>query len=447
VFQIFLALRYLRSRRVNLISIGGVAAGVAVLIVVTSVMDGFRVKVLQVLRGNLSDITMTPTGDVLPAYEEMDRLIHRADSRVVATAPQIVVPVFYLYATRRRDQVLANGQGVLPLTAVGIDWEKERRVSDLPSFLVAANDPDRPFYSQRALDWDKAGTVVVSRTFAENWLGLRSLPAPGNLLETDVTLTFFDVLDRGGSDGGGTPAGNGVVRVRPSDIALPISAIYDAQDTSIDATQVYMDISTLRRLSGVRDAYHQIRVRLRDGEDAEAVKAEFATRFPDFVSETWKDQRAQFLRAVNNEKVLLVIVLSFIVLLGGFVILATLTLTVVEKTRDIGILAALGGSRGGIRNIFMVNGLLIGLIGAVLGVGLGALFTFNVNGVKDFLDHDLGIKIFPPDIYLFREIPTVWDWATVGWIVAGSIAMAFLAGFLPAMRASHMDPIKALRHE
>jgi lipoprotein-releasing system permease protein len=145
--------------------------------------------------------------------------------------------------------------------------------------------------------------------------------------------------------------------------------------------------------------------------------------------------------------VLLVIVLSFIVLLGGFIILATLTLTVVEKTRDIGVLTALGAYRSGVLSMFLGTGLLIGVIGAFLGLLLGWLFTDNVNGVKEFLDERFGIQIFPPDIYLFPDIPTIWHWPSVLTIMAGSVLVAFLAGFVPALRAARMDPVKALRYE
>jgi lipoprotein-releasing system permease protein len=150
--------------------------------------------------------------------------------------------------------------------------------------------------------------------------------------------------------------------------------------------------------------------------------------------------------AVRTERVLLVIVLSFIVLLSGFIILATLTLTVVEKTRDIGVLAALGASRSGILSIFLRNGLFIGVIGSLLGLGLGALLVDNLNPIKEFFDRR-GIHLFPPHIYLFTEIPTVWDWPTVLTIMGGSVAVAFAAGFLPALRASRLDPVVALRHE
>jgi lipoprotein-releasing system permease protein len=165
-----------------------------------------------------------------------------------------------------------------------------------------------------------------------------------------------------------------------------------------------------------------------------------------FGVQTWEQVRAEYLRAVNTEKVMLLVVLSFIVLLAGFTILATLTLTVVEKTKDIGVVKALGGTTGGILSIFLRSGLLIGLVGGALGVVLGLFVTAHANTINRTLE-SMGIPIFPPNVYLFREIPTHVDPASVAGIAIGSAVIAFLAGLLPALRAARMDPVNALRYE
>jgi lipoprotein-releasing system permease protein len=438
---------------VNLIAIGGVMAGVAVLIVVTSVMDGFRERVLVSVRGNLSDITMTPMIPEhvpLPPFRHLDQLL-RQDPRVAHTAPYLSFPAFYLYAGGGgRSAFRAGGHDVFQLVLVGIDWDREIHVSKIADYMRCANDEERPFYSLRALDREREGTVLVSQEFAENFLGLgHSMLLPQRLLETDVGITFLYADEPGGGPDPppGNGGGQGQIRAGYSTYQMVIAGLYDSADTSMDASRMFMDIDRLRRVAGLVDEYHQIRVKLHDYEDALAVKRDFQRDYPDFLVQTWEDQRRQYLKAVNNEKVLLVIVLSFIVLLGGFIILATLTLTVVEKTKDIGVLAALGASRTGILRLFLGNGLLIGVLGAVLGLGLGYWFTSNVNAIKDFLDEKMGIQIFPADIYLFRDIPTIWSWPTVFWIMGGSIMVAFFAGLFPALRAARMDPVKALRYE
>ena len=188
-------------------------------------------------------------------------------------------------------------------------------------------------------------------------------------------------------------------------------------------------------------------MRLKDYHDAQEIQASLAKAFPELDVQTWEDLKRDFLQAVETEKVMLVVVLSFIVLLGGFIILATLTLTVVEKTKDIGILGALGAPRAGILRVFLTNGLLIGIIGSLLGLGLGWWFVQNVDGVRAFVAKTTGVDLFPANIYSFRFIPTVWQWGTVLAIMGGSVLISFLAGLLPALRAARLDPVKALRYE
>jgi len=405
VYRLFLALRYLRSRLVNLISIAGVMAGVAVL---------------------------------------------------------IVVPVFYEYETVRASILGAHGMAWHQMHAIGIDWSRERQVSELASYILVATDPENPLYHPVAEERLKT-TVLVSRTFAENFmLGQRGPDgAPrhpygalrdeyGGALEGEAMLAGCREII--GQDlrimWGAARAGPGGERqISTNSKNLVISGVYDAHDAMEDNRRLYIGIDSARTMGQIDHEYLQVNVKLDDYEYAASVKQSMSLRYTDrFIVETWEDQKADFLRAVNNEKVLLVIVLSFIVLLGGFIILATMTLTVIEKTRDIGIVGALGAGRGGILTIFLWNGLLIGLMGALLGLGLGYWFTANVNWVKDRL-YDMGIDIFPPGIYHFRQIPTVWDWPQILTILLGSVLVAFLAGVLPALRAARLDPIAALRHE
>ena len=166
---------------------------------------------------------------------------------------------------------------------------------------------------------------------------------------------------------------------------------------------------------------------------------------PGFQVQTWEEVRANYLRAINNEKVLLQIVLSFIVLLAGFTIFATLSLTVIEKPRDIGLLKAVGATPAACCPV-PAHRPLIGLIGGVLGLGLGLLVTDHVNSLKDALA-SIGIQIFPTDIYLFHAIPSA---STAGL----SPPSASAACTSPSSRASRrrvaaasLDPVDALRHE
>ncbi len=481
MYRLFLALRYLRSRLVNLISVGGVMAGVAVLIIVVSIMDGFQARVRKHVRGSLSHIILSPTAsaDRMPSFADLEKGLKQQEPHVVAAAPQIRYPVFYEYKTQRQVAIDSGGFTWWQMEAVGVDWAHESRVSELANAVLAVRDPDRPFFVTREAEDRGKTTLLVSRTFVEKF-GLtpydqetgepvfpygamrtqegERIDDPTLLRARAQTLIGQEIsliVGQAGTDEAGNPS------FKADTLQAVISGVYDSGDALEDLKTVFLDIERVRAMLAARmnydkdppeplpkHEYLQVNVKLDDFQHADAVKQRLAgTIGHSFIVETWEDQKADFLMAVEQEKVLLVIVLSFIVMLGGFIILATLTLTVVEKTRDIGIVGALGATPWGILSVFLWNGLLIGIIGALLGLGLGAWFTANVDAVKDALHDWFGIDIFPPTIYHFRTIPTVWHWPSVLTIMGGSVLVAFFAGLLPAMRAARLDPIKALRYE
>lgn len=465
MYRLFLALRYLRSRFVNLISVGGVMFGVAVLIAVVSIMDGFQDQVRTTVRGNLSHLIMIPApqpdaaeGWLIP-FEKLERELLALDDRIVAVAPQISMPIAYPYRTRRRSWLKGQNKALHQMQAIGIDWKREIAVSRIADNLKAG-DRKNPFFNERAYDREIT-TVLIGRTFAERFFGLTELdfdayvsgrlrhpvrtpqgkePTIDDLGKGDprnrIEITYATVTEK-----------DGEYTLKPNNTIPMVTGIVDGRDSAMDSRTMYFEIAKLRELGGFDEEYLEVRVKLNDYEHAEAVRTKIDKAYPNYAVETWEDQKREFLQAVEYEKIMLVVILSFIVLLGGFIILATLTLTVVEKTRDIGILGALGATRSGILAVFLWNGLLIGLIGSLLGLGLGYWFVDNVDLVRAGITNMTGRDPFPANIYHFREVPTIWHWPTVLTIMGGSVLVSFLAALLPALRAARLDPIKALRHE
>ena len=146
-------------------------AGVAVLIIVVSIMDGFQERVRRVTRGNLSDITMTPREEP-PAFSDLETLLKDAEPRIAAVSPLIKIPVGYFFESSRRAMLARNNRELFLMEAVGIDWEREKRVSDIAKHVKAASNPDRPLYDAVAQEREKK-TVLVSRRFAERFLLLK----------------------------------------------------------------------------------------------------------------------------------------------------------------------------------------------------------------------------------------------------------------------------------
>jgi lipoprotein-releasing system permease protein len=147
------------------------------------------------------------------------------------------------------------------------------------------------------------------------------------------------------------------------------------------------------------------------------------------------------------ETTILNILLFLIIFVAGFGILATFVMIVVEKTRDIGILKALGAPRQGVMSIFLGYGLSLGLVGSGVGMAIGLVFVAHINQIAAALEWVTGREVFDPTVYYFREIPAIIDPFTVAWVMVGSVAIAVLASVLPAMRAARLHPVEALRYE
>lgn len=140
-------------------------------------------------------------------------------------------------------------------------------------------------------------------------------------------------------------------------------------------------------------------------------------------------------------------ILFFIIIVAGFNILAILTMIVYEKTKDIGILKALGATTNSIMVIFLLNGLLIGLFGSAIGTGLGLAFINRINWIERIVYNYSGWRPFPPEVYYFNEIPTVVDFKSITIIVSITIACSLLFSIYPSLKAARLDPIQTLRYE
>ena len=166
-----------------------------------------------------------------------------------------------------------------------------------------------------------------------------------------------------------------------------------------------------------------------------------------FLVRTWEQEQGPLLQAVEVEAAILNVLLFLIIAVAGFGILAIFYMIVVEKTRDIGVLKALGASSTGVMSIFLSYGLGLGIVGSGVGVGLGLLFVRYINEIEDVLSWITGKRIFDETIYYFHEIPTTVNPGTVLWVAVGAMLIAVLASVLPARRAARLDPVRALRYE
>src|SRR5262249_44742563 len=216
-----------------------------------------------------------------------------------------------------------------------------------------------------------------------------------------------------------------------------------------DGNYVFVPLDYLQHIRTMEDRATAILIRLKDYNDAPAVVDYLHRFFPaeTYQVSTWEQKQGPLLGAIAIEKGLLNILLFLIIAVAGFGILAIFTMIVSEKTRDIGILKALGASSGGIMHIFLGYGLLLGMIGALLGTGIGLELTWHINDIEKALSHYTGTDIFDRTIYYFDKIPTsVQTWSVI-LINAGALFIAVFFSIFPALRAAVLHPVRALRYE
>jgi lipoprotein-releasing system permease protein len=225
-----------------------------------------------------------------------------------------------------------------------------------------------------------------------------------------------------------------------------------------DSTHVYVPLESLQKARFLYDfdrdvgAVNQIQIKVRSGVDlgdlARRIQTALDKMKPMFYQvQTWEQKQGPLLGAVAVEQSILNILLFFIIAVAGFGILAIFSMIVVEKTRDIGIMKALGASTAGIRGIFLGYGLLLGAVGSGVGMVGGLLFVNYINEIEQALSQITGRRVFDDSIYYFNKIPTIIEPFTVGAIVAGALLIAVLASIWPAERAARLHPVKALRFE
>jgi lipoprotein-releasing system permease protein len=446
-YRLVVALRLLRVRKINLISILGVTLGVGAIIVVMAVMDGFQLELRTMIRGTLSDLIV----EVQP--DRADEAMRGAVELVPGVAGAAIQWQTFGAIPARDDKVVDSDggrQNYLPVRIVGLVPGDEARVSRvLESMRPAPGQPEDPFEVEPG-----PGEFVpedLPRVALSEWIA-RKL-GHGFALEVGERVTLITLEAVEGTNGGGPQ------RYRTNDREAVISRIYKSGNSEFDKLHVYVDMTRTGRtfFSDREGVVAEVRVKLDDYMRAREMRGPVAAaagridpriaRDPDYFVQTWEERQHNLLRAVNNEKFLLAFVLFFIVVVACFTIFATLTMTVVEKTRDIGVLRALGATPGGICSIFMLNGTLVGGLGAGLGYGAGLLVAHNVNGVRAFLLNWFGWDIFPADIYLFDEIPTHIDHAAALWFAVGAAVCAVVFAVVPSVRAARLRPVTALRYE
>lgn len=232
---------------------------------------------------------------------------------------------------------------------------------------------------------------------------------------------------------------------------------YSSNMHEYDSSFAFVPIKELQRVRGMMDpltgdaTVSSIQIKMKPGADLDKARDALIAKFPPeqypYDIHTWQDTQRPLLSAVNMELTILNLLLFMIIAVAGFGILATFFMIVVEKTKDIGVLKALGAPSSGVMSIFLGYGMSLGMVGTGAGIVLGLLFLRYINQIAEVVQVITGTEVFDPEIYYFSEIPTIVSPWMVLWVGLGAILIAVLASVLPALRAARLHPVEALRYE
>jgi len=457
MYKIFIAFRYLISRPISLVSIIGIFLSVGALIVVVSVMSGFLRDTKAFIRGTMSDLVITPKryvrtfdGQIIklnPSFDKVQKAIRDVPG-VTGVAPRLVRPALITKAERMASHSVSSNSDFNFVKVLGIDQAQEREVSDLNKLLQNVHDKyqvdrlDDPFYlsdenkEAKYFACDYPSILVGNNRFI--YLGLTK----GSV----VTLATIDesVLEKGGIGQEKT--------VKAYEKKFFLAGAFSSGNHQFDMQYAIIDMKAGWDWVDVENEINEVYVSVEDYETRgieikeSIIKVLKKHNYAADV-ETWEERNEVFLGAVENERTILGVILAFFILIATFNVYATISMMVTDKTKDIGILVSMGATSYGIMTTFVLCGLFMWLIGSILGSIGGYLFANNINSIKDFIEDKFNIEVFNSNVYNFKEIPVEISVYFIGIIIVGTFFMCLFFSLLPALRASLMNPVKALRHE
>ena len=415
-YELLVGLRYTRAKKrgagrnrfisfISMISMAGIALGVAALIVVLSVMNGFQKELRTRILGVASHIQISGAGDELPDWSRVQAMARRHPD-VRASAPYVQAQGMLSFDNQVRGVLV---RGILPA--------EEERVADFEQHMRRGHLADlREGEFGIVLGADLARALSVE---------------PGD----KVTLIAPQGLV--------TPAA-----VLPRLKQFRVTGIFEVGMYDFDSGLALVHLADAQRLYRMADRVSGIRLKLSDLFQAPRVARELLPHLPEdsWVSD-WTRSHANFFRAVAMEKNMMFLILLLIVAVAAFNIVSTLVMAVTDKQADIAILRTLGASPGSIMAIFIVQGIVIGLVGLALGAVGGVALALNIDVVVPFIERVLGIQFLAKDVYYISELPSDLHWSDVGIITSVSFALTLLATLYPSWRASRINPAEALRYE
>jgi len=412
-FERKVAGRYLRARRgerfvsvIAIFSLVGIALGVATLIIVMSVMNGFRQELLAQILGLNGDIGVYASGQPLTNYDAISNQI-KTIKGVTAAFPIV------------QGEVLMSGPqgGAVGGIARGITPAGLAQLPTVANHVVAGN----------LNDLTGNGVIAIGGGLASQFnLGIGS----------QVQL----ILPQGKAT---------IIGTIPSIESFKVVAIFQTGMQQYDSSFVFIPLAAAQALFQQPDAATQIQVYVTDPDHDGAIKQSIHDALGGIPANIldWRQDNDSFLAAVTVEGNVMFLILTLIILVAAFNVISSLIMMVKDKARDIAILRTMGASSGAILRIFLMCGASVGVLGTLIGFLLGTVFCAYIENIRQFVQKLTGTPLFDPTVYYLEQLPAKLDWHQVSEVILMSFALSLLATLYPSWRAARIDPIEALRRE
>ncbi len=416
-YEWFIGLRYLKAKRkqkfismITVISIAGVTVGVMALIVVLAVMSGFDKTLQEKILGTQADIVVlknSPEG--MADYDQVIGKVEEVNG-IISASPFIAGQV-----------MLSTESNVSGVVLEGIDPSRAGKVTELNSYIITGRLRDLQETQDNTTPGIILGVELAGRLSVSTGATLQAISPMGNV----------------------TPMGVVPKMKRFRVVGLFRSGMYD-----YDSTLAYVSLKSAQQFFNMDSRATGIEIKTNNvygvNEIGNKIRQKLGSQF---LIRNWMEMNRNLLSALRLEKIAMFIILFLIVLVAAFNIISTLIMVVMEKNRDIAILKAMGAPSRGILEIFVIEGLMIGLTGTGLGTALGLTVAFNLDRITGFLENLFGFKFLPSSVYQIDRLPSQVNPADVIWIITISILISFLATSYPSWRASKIDPAEILRYE
>ncbi len=412
-FERKVAARYLRARRgerfvsvIAIFSLIGIALGVATLIIVMSVMNGFRQELLSQILGLNGDIGVYGINAPLTNYEDMSAKI-RAIPGVTAAFP--VVENEVLFSSPQGGAAGGVARGITPQGLAALPT--------VSNHIVAGSLADM-----------QGGDAIAIGSGLATQLGL------------SVGQSISLIMPQGKAT---------IIGTIPSIESFRVVAIFQTGMQIYDSGYVFLPLQAAQTLFQKPGAATQIEVFVKNADNDAGIKQEIAADFPNtpLTIGDWRHANDALFAAVVVEGNVMFLILTLIIVVAAFNVVSSLIMMVKDKAKDIAILRTMGASSGAVMRIFLMCGASVGVLGTLIGFGLGVVFCANIERIRQFVQAITGTKLFDPTVYYLESLPARLDWHQVGEVIIMSFVLSILATIYPSWRAARIDPIETLRGE